>query len=192
MAERLAAVTDDDAAQRWIADHRRGASPGEVLQFFDARPAVPVEMLRGRWRGSELPTGSPLDGMLGATGWWGKEFVDEETVHPLLFSGRGGRPYPVNPALVPVGLLVRRPELGRVAVVRRVVNALRPLGRTSRPAARLREVSHRGVVSAAMVYDAVPIIDVFRRIDDDLVLGLMDMRGLDTVFPFVLHRERTG
>ena len=45
----------------------------------------------GRWRGSGLPTGSPLDGLLEAYGWYGKEFLDAETVHPLLFGDRAGR-----------------------------------------------------------------------------------------------------
>ena len=191
MAERLAAVTDDAAARRWVTDHGRGASPAQVLRFFDARPAVPVEGLRGRWRGSELPTGSPLDGLLEAYGWWGKEFVDAETVHPLLVRGRAGV-HPVNPALVPLSLLRTIPALAHSVVLRRAAAVVRPLLRTRRPTARLRSVEHRGVVTAALVYDALPVIDVFRRVDDDLVLGLMDMRGLDVVFPFLLYRELSG
>jgi hypothetical protein len=47
-----------------------------------------------------LPSGSPLDGLLEACGWYGKDLLDAETVHPLLFRDRG-RSRPVNPALVP-------------------------------------------------------------------------------------------
>lgn len=47
-----------------------------------------------------------------------------------------------------------------------------PLGR-----ARLRNVEYRGVVSAAMIYDRLPIIDHFRAIDDDTLMGLMETRG---------------
>jgi hypothetical protein len=43
-----------------------------------------------------------------------------------------------------------------------------------------------------MVYDTLPIVDVFRRVDDDVVLGLMDMRGLDEAFAVVLTREGRG
>ena len=39
----------------------------------------------GRWRGRGLHTNHPLDGLLETFGWYGKEFVDAETVHPLLF-----------------------------------------------------------------------------------------------------------
>ncbi len=176
----------------WLDAHRSGASPEEALAFFDGLPAVPVEEMAGRWRGSELPTGSPLDGLLAAYGWWGKEVVDAETVHPLLVAGRRGRPYPVNPALVPLSLLRRNPRLASAGVVRRVATAARPLARTRRPAARLRTVTVRGVASAAMLYDALPVVDAFRRVAGDVVLGLMDMRGLDVVLPFVLRRELPG
>ena len=40
-----------------------------------------------------------------------------------------------------------------------------------------------------MVYDALPIIDVFRRVGADTVLGAMDMRGLPAPFFFVLRRD---
>ena len=59
----------------------------------------------GRWRGSGLVTGSPLDGLLEAYGWYGKEFLDDETVHPLLFTDRSGRPRAVDPSLLPIGVL---------------------------------------------------------------------------------------
>ena len=191
MPDRPLAVVDDAAAEGWLREHRAGAPPEEVLRFFDARPPVRPEDLRGRWRGSEVPTGSPLDGLLEAYGWWGKEFLDAETVHPLLFSGRG-QAYPVNPALVPLWLPRTAPGLARSAVLQRAAAAARPLLRTRRPTARLRMVEHRGVVSAGLIYDSLPVIDVFRAIDDDVVLGLMDMRGLDAVLAFVLRRQQCG
>ncbi|HNI70658.1 MAG TPA: DUF4334 domain-containing protein, partial [Marmoricola sp.] len=61
--------------------------------------------------------------------------------------------------------------------------------RASKPRARLREVAHRGVVSAAMIYDTQPIIDHFRRIDDHTILGLMDARGMAMPYFFILDRE---
>ena len=143
----------------------------------------------GRWRGSGLPTDSPLDGLLESHGWYGKEFLDDETVHPLLFRDRSGRPRPVDPALVPVGLLRDHPRLAHLPAARTAFGVLRPLLHTSRPKARLRTVEHRGVHTAAMVYDALPIIDVFRRVDADTVLGLMDLRGLRQPFFFLLRKD---
>jgi len=43
--------------------------------------------------------------------------------------------------------------------------------------AQLREVVYRGVCSATMIYDTQPIMDHFRTIDDDTVLGAMDRKG---------------
>jgi GXWXG protein/Domain of unknown function (DUF4334) len=166
-----------------------GLPPQEALALFDAAPPVAVGEMLGRWRGSGLPTGSPLDGLLEAYGWYGKEFLDAETVHPLLFGTRSG-PRPVDPALVPMAVLRDRPGLAHSRVARTAFRLARPLLTTSQPRARLRLVEHRGVQTAAMVYDALPIIDVFRRLSDDVRLGVMDLRGLAEPFFFVLRRER--
>jgi hypothetical protein len=40
-----------------------------------------------------------------------------------------------------------------------------------------------------MVYDNLPIIDIFRRLDANSLLGLMDARGLEQPFFFTLQRE---
>jgi hypothetical protein len=39
---------------------------------------------------------------------------------------------------------------------------------------QLREVKYRGIVSAAMIYDNFPIIDTFRYVSHDVVVGAMD------------------
>ena len=188
MPEPVTRPGPDDAAG-WLAEHRDGADPTEVRALFDALPGIAVEELTGRWRGGGLCTGSPLDGLLEAYGWYGKEFVDAHRVHPLLFRDRQGRPRPVNPALLPVGLLRARPGIARLEAVRRAFEVARPLLWTDRPAARLWPVVHRGTATAAMVYDALPIIDVLKRVDVVSVLGLMDLRGLPDPLFFVLRRD---
>jgi len=175
--------------QDWVRAHRDGAAAHDALAFFDGLPAVAAEEMLGRWRGSGLPTGSPLDGLLEAYGWYGKEFVDDETVHPLLFHDRSGAPRPLDPGLLPMSLLRDYAGFAQFWPLRAAFTHLRPLLYTDKPRARLREVTHRGVVTAAMVYDALPIIDVFRRVDDDVRLGAMDMRGLPSPFLFVLRRD---
>lgn len=45
-----------------------------------------------------------------------------------------------------------------------------------------------GVASAAMVYDAQPIVDHFRRIDAKRVMGAMVISGDDRPFFFELER----
>ena len=174
----------------WVERHRGGAAPADVLAFADRLPGVAVEEMTGRWRGAELPTGSPLDGLLTAHRWWGKEVVDPDTVHPLLFPDRAGRPRPIDPAPAPLALLRRAPGLTRSAPARLAFRVARPLLTTRRPTARLRQVVHRSVPTAALVYDRLPVVDVFRRVGPDLLLGLMDMRGLPDPFAFLLQRAR--
>jgi Domain of unknown function (DUF4334)/GXWXG protein len=56
--------------------------------------------------------------------------------------------------------------------------------------ARLREISFRGTVSAAMVYDQRPIIDHFRRVSNNIVAGAMDAKGQPDILYFHLTRDR--
>jgi hypothetical protein len=141
----------------------------------------------GMWRGDEIATGHPLDGLLGATGWYGKQFVDPETVHPLLFYTADRRAvFPVDPARLPMGI---RLPTGRGQSYHRLITTARPLLGTTKPAARLRMTEYRGRSSATMIYDSKPINDVFRRVSDDTVLGLMDHRGDDRPCPFALRRD---
>lgn len=171
-----------------IAELERGVSLPRALEIFDVLPAVAVEGMRGRWSGAEVSTGNPLDGLLQAYGWYGKRFVSAEEADPLLF-GRDGSLFAVNPALVPVGLAVRLAWLARHPVMVAVGRRVLPLLQTRQPRARLRMVDYRGVSTATMIYDAQPITDHFRRLDDGTLLGAMDLRGLVQPFFFMLRRE---
>lgn len=177
----------------WMgAWERHGTTTAAALARFDALPGATVDACLGRWRGSGLPTGHLLDGLLEALGWWGKDFVDAETIHPLLFRGRDGRPGPVAPIPFLVRWILRYPGLMRGRAARAAFAAARPLLRTSEPKARLRAMEHRGVVGAAMIYDGLPIIDHFRAVDEDTLLGLMDLRGMAKPYFFVLRRGGWG
>ena len=67
----------------------------------------------------------------------------------------------------------------------------RALLRSDHSAASLQAVTFRGKRSAAMIYDRQPIIDHFRKIDDDRVLGIMEMRGMELPYFFLLIGEQT-
>jgi hypothetical protein len=169
-----------------------GAPVDDVLAFFDALSPVQVPEMTGAWRGREIPTGNPLDGLLGRFGWHGKRFDGPDEAHPLLFDdGRGGV-VGINPALLPLSIAVRCAGLFRNPVAAALFRSTLPVLRTSRPRARLRMTEYRGVVSATMIYDALPVHDVFRRVDDDTLVAAMDLRGLDQPFLFVLRRESCG
>ncbi|WP_245720109.1 DUF4334 domain-containing protein [Nocardia uniformis] len=157
-------------------------------EIFDSLPAVRVaEITTGRWCGRELPTGHPMDGALAESGWYGKQFDTPEHVYPLLFADERGTIVAVSPRRVPMSLAGRVPSR-LLRPVRNRLSVLAPLLRTSQPGARLREIEYRGVTSAAMVYDHLPIIDHFRRLDENTLFGVMDKRGLAQPYFFVLER----
>ncbi|TDC78746.1 DUF4334 domain-containing protein [Micromonospora sp. KC606] len=162
-----------------------------ALRYFDSLAPVTVAGLLGRWRGTGLETRHPLDGLLESSGWYGKRFETAEDAHPLLFRTGGGGVASLNPALIPLGPLLRFPRLAHLPLAARAFGLVRPLLTTTRPTARLRMTEYRGVVTATMCYDTLPVHDVFRRIDDDTLLGAMDMRGCPHPFMFVLTRDGT-
>jgi len=146
----------------------------------------------GAWKGCGFPTGHPLDGLLEACHWHGKRFDSSEHAHPLVFTTARGRRIHVDPfwPARALPLALRWPALKSPAAGRLVQAAL-PLLATRRSRARLRMTVHRGQASATLVYDAAPILDVFRRVDADTLLGLMDFKGMERPFFFVLRRERS-
>jgi hypothetical protein len=160
--------------------------PAEAEALFLSLGSVPVERLTGFWRGRSVETGHSVDELLRASGWIGKEFLSAEDVHPLVLEGAFGR-YRMNPGRVPLRI-ARRLGLARWPGMREVVRGVGPLLATKAPRARLRMVEDRGTVTAAMIYDQRPIIDVFRAVDADTVMGRMDERGESPAF-FVLSRE---
>jgi hypothetical protein len=175
----------------WLSQHQSTATAtSAALKFFDSLPILEIAEMTGRWRGSGLNTGHPMDGMLEAFGWWGKSFIDADTVHPLLFTEASGRIAPVSSRFLATSLMTSLPANSPIMpALRAVWPFARALLRTQHPTARLRMMEHRGRLSATMIYDFLPIHDIFRRVDENTLLGLMDMRGMPLPFFFVLRRK---
>ncbi|MFY1825808.1 DUF4334 domain-containing protein [Myxococcus fulvus] len=153
-------------------------SQEEALALFDSLAPVALASLFGTWKGSELRAGHPMDGMLGATGWYGKQFLDVESVHPLLFYTEDrASVFPVDPRKWPS------------PTIRGPVGPHRADVETAKFKARLRKVEYRGQLSATMIYDDWPTLDVFRKADENTLLGLMDARGMPSPYFFVLRRD---
>lgn len=166
------------------------ALPQQAMAILDALPAVDEAFMLGAWKGAGFDTGHPLDGVLQACHWWGKRFDSAEHVHPLVFSTLTGGTVRLNPGWARPALpLIGRVPLPRSAAAGRVVQALLPLLATRRSRARLRMTVYRGVCSATMVYDQLPILDVFRKLDDETVFAVMDLKGMAQPFFFMLRRD---
>ncbi|HEY2833665.1 MAG TPA: GXWXG domain-containing protein [Sporichthyaceae bacterium] len=172
-----------------LRDLEHGATTTQALLFFDSLPAVSIEEMLGEWAGGEIPTGHPMNGLLGPMGWHGKRFDAADDVHPLVMDGRDGGRYSLNPGFLPVPTLLRFRALLNNPTLQRVVRSLAPALRTRAPKARLRMLSYRGVLTATMCYDQLPIHDVFRKVDENTVLGAMDLRGTADPLVFFLRRE---
>jgi hypothetical protein len=184
------AAGSEHGADVRLRELQRGTTPEAALAFYDSLQPAGVNELLGSWRGEGLATGHPLDGVLEALGWHGKRFDTPDGAHPLVFDLGGGRRVCVNPAFVPTAVLVRHSRLLHAPVTARLFRAIRPLLATRKPKARLRLTQYRGVVTATMCYDDLPINDAFRKVDDETLVGAMDLRGMDTPLLFVLRRER--
>lgn len=150
----------------------------EALALFDSLSPVDLAFMPGMWKGRELQTGHPMDGMLGATGWYGKQFIDAESVHPLLFFTEDrASVFPVDPR--------KWPSPG----IRGPVGPHRAEVETGKFKARLRMTEYRRKLSATMIYDDWPTHDIFRKVDGNTLLGLMDARGMAAPYFFVLRRD---
>ncbi len=162
----------------------------QALEAFDAMDPVDVDFMIGNWKGEGFATGHALDGLLEAYHWHGKRFENPEEVHPLVFRTLLGNLTCVNPAfLAPTLAMVDRLPMPKFAAIGRVFQAMLPVFSTRKSRARLRMTTYRGVSSATMIYDQIPVNDVFRKIDDDAVFGIMDMKRMKTPFFFILRRE---
>ncbi len=177
-----------------------GFSQDAAFSFFSSLQTADEKSMIGTWRGRECPSGHELDGLLTAAPWHGKRFDSSEKVHPLVMDDQNGVLYTIDPRRV-FGLLdnkliykmilsISKNALGGVTDPHKY-DALMKLFRTKKYCARLRMLDYKGIITAAMIYDELPIIDIFKKLDDNHVMGLMDIKGKlgENGYFFLLERE---
>lgn len=166
-------------------------SHDEAQALFDSLDGCPEAALRGRWSGREIHTGHPLDGSLANVSWYGKQFDGSHAVHPLVVRDGAGAPFALNPSAVPMRLISTPPPAPRwvPALAPKAMSLLKPVLRARGYGADLATVVHRGVNTTAMPYRDKPIVDVFRLVDDNTVMGLMEYPRMPRPYFFVLHRD---
>jgi hypothetical protein len=162
------------------------ATTEDAIELFDSLEPVDLDFMIGDWKGEGFHTNHPMDGLLDAYHWHGKRFESPEDVHPLVFSTLRGGLASVNPVFMGPSLRVPMPKSAMVGCIFQV---LMPFLTTSRSKARLRMTTYRGKSSATMIYDQLPINDAFHKIDQDAVFGVMDLKGMKSLFFFILRRE---
>ncbi len=161
----------------------RKISSEEATRLFDNLEPVSIDFMLGKWKGEELYTGNPVDGNLEASGWAGKTFENAENVFPLVFFTDSSRTetFNVDPFIAMSSEMTTK-YAGKTA------GEIREVSETQVSKARLRMVEYKGKVSATMIYDNFPINDIFRKIDDNMVMGVMDFKGGDQPYYFLLIR----
>ncbi len=160
----LAAATALAASAASLANDR--SAEQQFLDMMAAGDAYPVETLMPLFKQLEPVD---LDFMVGT--WKGGKFDGGAEPDPINWYGkRFTSPSDVEPLLV-------RNEEGDVVTFDK-------LG-----AAQMRMMAFDGMTSAALIYDTQPIMDYFRRVNDDVVIGLGDIKGKPLDFFFHLTRE---
>jgi hypothetical protein len=159
----------------------------ELEKFRRLPPVEPREMV-GLWKGRGIPTGHPFDGILENLGWFGKRFTPDMRADALLFRFGERRLVAIDPARIPLHLALRFHKVGRTGIARNLFSTLQRGLRARGPVASLKTIVFAGVESTAMVYDDQPIVDYFRRIDEETIMGAMTIRGDDRVYFFELER----
>jgi hypothetical protein len=159
---------------------------GQAFAWFDdLAPVLPCE-LSGIWRGEEILTGHPMDGMLSAADWFGKFFRNPQDVDPLLFSKNNGATFSGNPGLLPLETFMLLPR----PLIKTLFSIVSPFLHTKKGRARLYLREYRGKYTTIMQYDQKPIIDVFARISNDKILGLCDVEWVAEMgYFFTLTKE---
>ncbi|WP_052740716.1 GXWXG domain-containing protein [Mycobacterium sp. UM_Kg1] len=167
-------------------------SATEASDRFDALAACPQGVLRGHWAGREIHTGHPLDGVLANVSWYGKRFDAPNAVHPLVVRDASGNAFPLNPAIIPMRTITSPLPLPQFVstVAPHLMSVSRRLLSARRYGADLVEVEHRGLTTTAMRYRDKPIVDYFRLVDEDTVLGAMEYPGMPGPYSFLLQRDR--
>ena len=112
--------------------------------------------------------------------WRGSDFATEHPVHAMLATSRwhGKRFVSVQEA--------------HPLICRDATGALFSNEELGRGLASLWDVEFRGEVTATMIYDGQPVLDHFKAVDADMLLGVMNGKGVrhqGRHYYFLLERE---
>jgi hypothetical protein len=158
----------------------------EAAETFDTLPPVSTDFMIGTWKGEDIKGGSPGAYMLESLGWFGKTFESSDVAYPLVF-------YTKDKSST---FAAKHAKLAECVKNNIMPSDVQEEVEDKSPAARLRVVEWRGVSSAAMCYNEVPVIDHFRKVDEDTVYGMMDTPKGHPAYStgpprcFVLYRQK--
>lgn len=133
----------------------------QIAAVFDQLKPISPEFLIGKWKGFSFDTGHPAHRILDTLKWAGKDYRSVDDVDPIMIYDDSGKRSWYS-------------EYGHARVSSELQGI--PVQGYAADRSQIREVKFHGTVSAAMIYDKFPIIDVFKYVDDNTVLGAMDSK----------------
>jgi hypothetical protein len=142
----------------------------------------------GLWRGRGIPSSHPFDGVLENLGWFGKRVTAWLRADALLFRAGPHRLVPIDPARISLRLALRFHRVGKTRAAKNLFSYLQRGLRAKGPVASLKTMSFHGVTSVAMIYDGQPIVDHFRRLDRQRIMGAMVIEGDERTYFFELEQ----
>ncbi|AJD45727.1 DUF4334 domain-containing protein [Rhizobium sp. SEMIA 4085] len=173
-------------------DPMRGDQQQEMTSWLRSLDPVQPKDMIGLWKGVGLPSGHPLDGVLENLHWFGKRFHADMRADALLFQRRPGRLVAIDPAYIPIGLAIKAAPLGRTAVARKLFLHLQQALRAKGTTASISLQTLEQVESAALIYDKQPIVDHFRLVSHDEVVGMMCVRDDPCRYFFRLRKVKVA
>ncbi|MET1057023.1 MAG: DUF4334 domain-containing protein [Pedobacter sp.] len=136
-------------------------NPKDLDNFFDSLEPITLEEILGEWKGGQLKTGHPIVAALEGIRWYGKTFISQLDVKPLVCVDKDGNFFSDTESM--------------------------------NGEASIWPVAFRDKVSTSLVYDGVPTVAHFRKVDQNTLIGIRDGKdALDQTgnyFYFFLERN---
>ncbi len=152
----------------------------EAADFYDSLPAFPIENIYGRWKGREMATGHPFDGVLTATKWYGKYFEDSENSYPLMYQKKNKEFFFVDPNYLPLEIV----QSFSRSFIAFLFPLLLPFICTKESSSIVRSIEYRNYITTAMIYDKKPVIDYFKMVDETTIFAASEMKWNPSLLQF--------
>ena len=151
-----------------------------MFALFDTMKPVETAFMKGEWDGGAFETGHQTCKWVVDTKFAGKRFNSDRDVEPVFVWSAGGQKEFYKPN--GYAQASKGPQ-SRLATHCVEVQA------DSSKVGQLREVRYRGKVTATLVYDSLPIMDYFLKVDENTVIAAADNKNKpEGTFFFWLRR----
>lgn len=159
----------------------------ELYAYFDTLEPCHINKLRGKWEGVDLDTNHHINTLLTYCDWYGKEFLDEENVHALIFreSLKSDRCFRINPKFFPIGAKV----FPNHYITRLIFVLFSQFIQTKKTTAKLEMIEYRGKRSASDIYFDAKMVGYYRKIDHKTVLGVIEIKAYKEPLFYVLQKD---